>query len=114
MKYQPLTVIDIKKESAVAFSEYINLPLSLINDHVIRMSIMTKPFYWHFHPNSDEVFLAIEGSILIELETHTVELQPGQIFTVPMNVKHRTRPMGKRSINLTFELDKMETVMLER
>lgn len=111
-KFKPLTVIDLNTESSIKTSDYLNLPLCLINDHVVRMSIMTEPFYWHFHPNSDEIFLVIEGSIYIDLETHTVELLRGQLFTIPMNVKHRTRPKAERSVNLTFELNAIETVKL--
>ncbi len=56
MKFQLLKVIDIKNELKVETSHYLNLPLCLINDHVVRMSLMTEAFYWHLHPNSDEVF----------------------------------------------------------
>ena len=111
-KFRPLTVIDVKKESAIKVADYLNVPLSLVNDHVVRMSIMTEPFYWHLHPDSDETFLVIEGSIYVDLETHTLELMPGQLFTIPMNVKHRTRPKGERSVNLTFERREMTTVKL--
>lgn len=112
MKFQPLTVIDINSESKVKTADYFNLSLCLVNDHVIKMSIMTEPFYWHLHPNSDETFLVVEGAIFIDLETHTVQLLPGQLFTIPMNVKHRTRPKGERSVNLTFEHNAIETVKL--
>lgn len=112
MRFPPLTVIDTKSESEVNISTYQNFPLCLINDHVVRMSIMTEPFYWHLHPNSDELFLVIEGSIFVDLESHTVELLPGQLFNIPMNVKHRTRPKGDRSVNLTFEHIAIETIKL--
>lgn len=111
-KFQPLTVINIQKESAIKVDDYLNVPLSLVNDHVIRMSIMTKPFYWHLHPDSDETFLVIEGTVYIDLETYTVELTPGQLFTIPKDVKHRTRPKEERSVNLTFEHREMKTVRL--
>lgn len=112
MKFPPLTIIDIKKELQTEAFAYINLPLCRINDHVVRISIMTEPFYWHFHPNSDETFFVIEGSIYIDLETQTIELASGQLFTIPINVKHRTRPKGIRSVNLTFEYNAIETVKL--
>lgn len=73
---------------------------------------MTEPFYWHFHPNSDETFWVVEGAIYIDLETHTVELSPGQLFTIPRNVKHRTRPKGERSVNVTFEHHAIQTVRI--
>ena len=71
---------------------------------------MTEPYYWHYHPNSDEVFLSVEGILCIDLEEKTVELVPGQLFAIPANTKHRTRPLGSRSVNLTFELAGIETI----
>lgn len=105
----PLTVMDIQQETKEVFS-YKNVPFALVNDHVVRLAVMTEPFYWHYHPNSDETFLVMEGILCIDLEDRTVELSPGQLFTIPANVKHCTRPKGDRSVNLTFERAAMETV----
>jgi mannose-6-phosphate isomerase-like protein (cupin superfamily) len=107
-----LTVIDVGLE-IIGVNGYKNIPLSLFNDHVVRVGVMTEPFYWHYHPNSDETFMVIEGVLLIDLEDRTVELKPGQLFTVPRNVRHCTRPLGERSVNLTFEYAEMETVRIE-
>lgn len=93
-------------------NEYFNTVLSTVNDHVIRLGVMVEPFYWHVHPNSDEVFLTLEGILLIELENETIELLPGQLFTVQRNVRHRTSPKNGRSVNLTFEHQLMETVRI--
>ncbi|MEJ1237422.1 cupin domain-containing protein [Chryseolinea sp. T2] len=71
---------------------------------------MTDPFFWHYHPNSDETFLVTDGVLCIDLEDHTIELAAGQLFTIPANVKHRTRPKEGRSVNLTFERASIETV----
>jgi mannose-6-phosphate isomerase-like protein (cupin superfamily) len=105
----PLTIVDLLKETQ-AVDVYKNIPISLINNHIIRLAVMTEPFYWHYHPNSDETFLVIEGIVCIDLEGETIELSPGQLFTIPANVKHCTRPKGNRSVNLTFELADMQTV----
>lgn len=74
---------------------------------------MTQPYYWHYHPNSDETFLELEGVLIIEVEDQTIELSPGQLFTVPTNVLHRTKPKGSRSVNLSFELAAMQTIKKE-
>jgi hypothetical protein len=34
---------------------------AFVNDHVVRVSVLTESFFWHFHPNSDESFWAVEG-----------------------------------------------------
>ena len=91
-------------------ASYDNHPIAKVNDHVVRISVMTQPFHWHLHPNSDETFLVIEGRLSIEFEDGTLELAPGQMVTVPRGVRHRTRPVGDRSMNLTFEAAKAETV----
>ena len=92
---------------------YFNNVVTAVNDHVVRVSVMTQPYFWHCHPNSDETFLVVEGSIFIDLEEKTVELFPGQLFTIPRKVKHRTRPNGARSVNLTVESADLETVKME-
>jgi len=112
MNPSPLTVVNLKQETTTDVA-YKNFPVSLINDHVIRAGIMTESFYWHYHPNSDETFLVTEGCLLIDLENRTIELYPGELFSIPKNVIHRTRPKGERSVNITFELAAMETVKVE-
>jgi mannose-6-phosphate isomerase-like protein (cupin superfamily) len=107
-----LTVVDILQQTK-NIDTYSNFPLAFVNDHVVRVGIMTESFYWHLHPNSDESFLVMEGSIFIDLEDTTIELLSGQLFTIPKNIKHRTRPNGDRSVNLTFESRDMETVKME-
>jgi len=104
-------IFDIQEQIA-AVTGYKNSALSKVNNHIVRLSVMTEPFYWHYHPNSDETFLVIEGVLCIELKNEVIKLKPGQLFTVPANVHHCTRPEGSRSVNLTFELETMETVKL--
>lgn len=86
-----LTPIDIKQET-IQVDYYKNIRLSIVNDHAVRLSVMSEPFYWHYHPNSDETFLVLEGVLCIDLEDRTVELMPSQLITIPANVVHRTRP----------------------
>jgi mannose-6-phosphate isomerase-like protein (cupin superfamily) len=102
-------VITLKVESAT-HSGYDNHSIAKTNDHVVRISTMTEPYHWHFHPNSDETFLVVEGRLCIEFEGGSVELDPGQLVTIPRGVRHRTRPVSGRSVNLTFELAQAETV----
>ena len=102
-------VVTLKAESSTHLG-YDNHPIANVNDHVVRISIMTEPYHWHFHPNSDETFLVIEGRLCIEFDGGSRELDPGQMLTVPRGVRHRTRPVGSRSVNLTFELAQAETI----
>ena len=92
---------------------YRNLSLATVNDHEIRMSVMTEQFRWHRHPDSDETFYGVDGELIIEFPDREVVVRPGQFVTVPAGTLHRTRPAGERSVNLTFERRGAETVFEE-
>lgn len=102
-------IITLEAESST-HSGYDNHPITSTNDHVVRIATMTGPYHWHLHPNSDETFLVIEGRLAIDFDGGSLELHPGQLITIPRGVPHRTRPVGERSVNLTFEMEQSETV----
>ena len=104
--------INPSAESRTITEPYHNRRIAAVNDHEIRMSVMTSGFEWHRHPHSDEVFLVLEGKLAIELQDRTVVLGSGDLFTVPKGVVHRTRPEGARSVNLTFEKQEAGTVFV--
>ena len=97
--FEPIT---LSQESPAA-AGYDNHSIARVNDHEVRISTMTESYHWHCHPDSDETFLSLEGGLYIDFDDRTVELRPGQMITVSRGVRHRTRPLGERSVNLTFE-----------
>jgi mannose-6-phosphate isomerase-like protein (cupin superfamily) len=111
--YQSTQMIDLMQRAKALSGEYENVVLGKFNDHVLRMSRMEKAYFWHFHPNSDEMFLGVEGVLILELENQRIELGPGAVFTVAQGVRHRTLPAGSYSVNLTLERLDMETVSLD-
>lgn len=102
-------VIDLAAAATGVDGGYANFPLTTVDDHVVRMSVMTEPFYWHRHPGCDETFLVLEGTLLLETAHERVELGPGQLYTVPAGLAHTTSPVTDRSVNLTFERAGMST-----
>ena len=105
-----LNVMDLMKKAEALSGNYENVVLAEVNDHLVRISLMTEPYFWHFHPNSDETFIGLEGTVILEFDDRRVELRPWQLFTVPKGVKHRTAPAGARSVNITIERADMVTV----
>jgi mannose-6-phosphate isomerase-like protein (cupin superfamily) len=99
--------------SRLVSEPYYNTSLATVNDHEIRMSVMTEQFRWHRHPDSDETFYGIDGELVIELDDREIVVRPGEFVTVPAGTLHRTRPAGHRSVNLTFERVGAETVFEE-
>jgi mannose-6-phosphate isomerase-like protein (cupin superfamily) len=106
-------LIDPLTLSRAVTETYRNVSLGAVNDHEIRMSVMTEQFRWHRHPNSDETFFGVDGELVIEFPDREVVVRPGQFVTVPAGTLHRTRPAGERSVNLTFERVGAETLFEE-
>jgi mannose-6-phosphate isomerase-like protein (cupin superfamily) len=107
-----ISKIDIHKKSDAVQGGYFNEAITVVNDHVIRVSVMTTGYPWHQHPNSDETFLVMEGILILETQDQVLHLEPGQLATVPANTIHRTNPAGARSVNLTVERQNTETVFV--
>jgi mannose-6-phosphate isomerase-like protein (cupin superfamily) len=105
-----MDLIDLLEKARHLSGSYENVVVAEINDHVVRMSRMTEPYFWHFHPDSDETFIGLDGTLIIELEDKRIELKAGQLYTVPRGIKHRTVPGGSYSVNLTVERAGIETV----
>jgi mannose-6-phosphate isomerase-like protein (cupin superfamily) len=103
-------LINLGLVAAQTKAGYSNQVLTTVNDHAVHLSVMDAPFFWHFHPDSDEVFIVLEGVLLVEFETARYELKPGEMLTVPAGVRHRTSPLTPRSVNLTVEKMNAESV----
>jgi mannose-6-phosphate isomerase-like protein (cupin superfamily) len=111
--HEALSIIDLAQRARALSGEYENVVLTQFNDHVIRIGRMEKAYFWHFHPNSDEIFVGVEGILILELENQRIELRPGQLFTVAQGIPHRTLPAGSYSVNLTLERGDMETIRVD-
>jgi mannose-6-phosphate isomerase-like protein (cupin superfamily) len=112
VRYPPLVVVDIATESAAVTDEYRNLVLSRVNTSCLRLAVLTGEYPWHQHPQSDELFLVVEGRLEIELaDGRTLGLGPWQSVVIPAGTVHRTRGVG-RTVNLCFEAVAAETVFV--
>lgn len=90
-----------------------NFVVASVNDSVLRLAVNEEGIYdWHNHPNSDELFLVLEGELMVEFKGQpALTLRPGETLTVPAGMFHRTITRA-RTVNLCFELAKAETVFL--
>jgi mannose-6-phosphate isomerase-like protein (cupin superfamily) len=47
-------------------------------------------FVWHRHNDTDEVFLVIDGEMVIHLRDGDVTVKQGELFVVTKGVEHKT------------------------
>lgn len=59
-----------------------------LNDYEIKLVRLEGEFVWHTHEETDELFLVLDGELVIQLRDGDVRLGPGQLFVVPRGVEH--------------------------
>jgi len=114
IRFPALQVVDLKAEGAAVRDSYRNLVIHGVNDHCLRLAVFEGDYRWHHHPTSDELFIVVEGCLVIDLEDgREIRLQPWQSVTIPAKTIHRTRAIG-RTVNLCFEAQAADTVFVDR
>ena len=97
-KYGSLALIDLPSEIA-AHEPWFNQTLTAVSGAVVRLGIVEGDFHWHKHDDEDEIFLVLDGELLIDLEDRdTVTLGHHQGYTVPSGVVHRTRAPRRTAV----------------
>ena len=87
--------------------------VSNVNNHCLRIAVFTGEYDWHYHSNSDELFMVLEGELLIDFQDKdTAVLKPNDSILIPAGTIHRTRAF-KRTVNLCFENIDADTIKVE-
>ena len=63
--------------------------VAALNDYQLKVVRLEGDFVWHDHPDTDEAFLVLDGSLRIDLPESSVHLSAGQLFVVPRGVLHK-------------------------
>ncbi len=58
------------------------------NGNDVMLVKVKGEFKWHSHLNTDDFFLVLKGSIIIQMRDGDVELKEGEIYVVPKGVEH--------------------------
>src|ERR1051326_3149634 len=111
--YGPLEVVDLAAEGAAVTEPYRNMVINRVNDSCLRLAVFNEVYRWHQHPTSDELFIVVDGCLVIDLEDgRELRLLPWQSVTIPAGTIHRTRAEG-RTVNLCFEELAAQTLFVE-
>lgn len=63
--------------------------LAQVNDFYVKAAKVQGEFVWHAHPDTDELFMPVKGSVVIQFRDREVLLNPGEMLVVPKGVEHR-------------------------
>jgi mannose-6-phosphate isomerase-like protein (cupin superfamily) len=69
-----------------------------VNDSDVKVAKLLGEFIWHAHPDSDELFLVVAGSLTLQLRDRDVVLEPNDVFVVPSGVEHCPLALAEASV----------------
>src|SRR5262249_51144786 len=62
--------------------------IAQMNDYHFKLVKLQGEIEWHSHPDTDEVFLIVDGHVVLEFRAGQVAPQAGELFVVPRGVEH--------------------------
>ena len=74
--------------------------IAQMNDYHFKLAKIKGEFVWHSHPETDEVFIIISGSLNIQLRDGSVKLNVGEMYVVPKGIEHKPAAEGECHILL--------------
>lgn len=60
-----------------------------LNGQYVKLVKIKGEFVWHHHEAEDELFLVLQGRLVIQLRDRDVTLDAGEFFVVPRGVEHK-------------------------
>jgi mannose-6-phosphate isomerase-like protein (cupin superfamily) len=78
-------------EKFAKFSEHWSPKIiAQMNDYHFKLVKFQGEFVWHDHPDTDEVFIVLHGSMTIHFRDGNVSVGPGEMFVIPKGEAHKT------------------------
>ncbi|KKX34334.1 cupin domain-containing protein [Rhizobium sp. LC145] len=69
-----------------------------MNDYQFKLVRIQGDFIWHDHPDTDETFIVLEGTLRIDFRDGSVHVGPGEMFVVPKGVQHK--PFAEKEVRM--------------
>jgi len=63
--------------------------IAQMNDYHFKLAKLEGEFVWHSHALTDEVFIVLDGELLLEFRDGSVRLKAGEMYVVPKGVEHK-------------------------
>ena len=84
-----MDIINLKEKLSKFSDHWSPKVITELNDYQFKLVKIQGEFVWHNHPDTDEVFIVIEGTMNIEFENETVRLTEGEMLVVPKGGEHK-------------------------
>jgi mannose-6-phosphate isomerase-like protein (cupin superfamily) len=60
-----------------------------MNNYDFKIVRFKGDFIWHSHPETDETFIVLEGTLVMNFRDRKVEVRAGEMIVIPKGVEHK-------------------------
>jgi len=83
-----MTVVNLEEAFGRFSAHWSPKIVGQLNGQLVKLAKLRGEFVWHDHPEQDELFLVVRGTLRIKLEDRELTLQEGEFTIVPRGVRH--------------------------
>ena len=83
--------VNFAEKFAVFNDQWAPKIIAQMNDYQFKLVRLQGEFVWHEHTDTDETFIVLEGSLVIDFKEGSVTLNAGEMVVVPKGCLHRPR-----------------------
>ncbi len=91
-------VINLEEKLAKITEQWSPKIVAQMNDYHFKLVKLQGDFVWHSHPETDEVFIVLEGQLRIDFREGSVTLRNGEMVVVPRGLEHK--PYAEKECHL--------------
>ncbi len=84
-----IDVVNLADKFALITKQWDPKVIAQLNDYHFKIAKIQGDFVWHSHPETDEVFLVVEGSLVIHLRDGELHLDTGELCVIPRGMEHK-------------------------
>ena len=81
--------VDLRQKLALLGEHWSPRIVAQMNDYHFKVVKIEGDFVWHSHPETDEVFIVLDGEMRIDFRDGYVDLRAGELFVVGRGVEHK-------------------------
>jgi len=63
--------------------------IAKMNNYEFKILKRKSDFIWHKHDDTDETFIILEGTMILNFRDRTVEISKGEMIVIPRGVEHK-------------------------
>ena len=84
-----IDVVNLKQKADLISELHAYKRVATMNNYDFKLVKAHREFVWHAHPETDEVFVGVEGIFEIHLREKVLTLGPGDMAVIPKGVEHK-------------------------